>query len=641
MKKFVRVQAMLLLVFLTSAQYIFAQQNLQKQVSLDVKQQRIDQVLELLSNKGDFYFSYNSRLFKRDSLVSISVQQKSVKYILDQLFSEKLQYIESGRYIILRPRPVTLQLQTEQGVDEKFVQVKGWVLDDLTGERVGYASVYDRRFLASALTNDAGYFALRFRNRKGGAQLYVSKESYKDTSLYISLERDHKLTIPLVPVLPEGQIITVSPMDYLRPDTVIVKVEIDTNVLKYMPLLNVKKVEDNPIASFLLSARQKWQSMNLKNFFAERPFQLSLIPGLSTQGKMSGQVVNNFSFNVLGGYTGGVNGAEIAGLFNINKKRVQYVQVGGLFNFTGESVLGFQVGGVHNMVLDSATGFQLGGVWNHVGRAMSGMQVGGVGNFVGRDAKGFQVGGVINLTAGNMKGAQAAGVFNIAGKGIDGVQFSGVINVAGKGMKGVQAAGVMNISTKTIRGTQVAGVINYAKKVYGTQIGLINISDSSNAVNFGLLNIVFKGYHKLSIATNEVQPLNIAIKTGHPRFYNILTVGGDPKLNDRFFSFGYGLGSELRIAKWLSFNPSITSEYIYQGSWDYFNSLNKFHADVHFRITKWFSIFGGASASGYYTKQTIPGKGYRLLEYQHFNNKYTLSDNVNGWIGWNVGVHLF
>ena len=46
--------------FLNTA--INGQANLQKNVSLEVNNQRLDNVLEILSNKGDFYFSYNSSI---------------------------------------------------------------------------------------------------------------------------------------------------------------------------------------------------------------------------------------------------------------------------------------------------------------------------------------------------------------------------------------------------------------------------------------------------------------------------------------------------------------------------------------------------------------------------------------------------
>ena len=56
------------LFFINTA--IDGQAILQKNISLDVNKQRLDNVLEILSNKGDFYFSYNSSIIKKDSLVS-------------------------------------------------------------------------------------------------------------------------------------------------------------------------------------------------------------------------------------------------------------------------------------------------------------------------------------------------------------------------------------------------------------------------------------------------------------------------------------------------------------------------------------------------------------------------------------------
>ena len=67
------------LIFINAATY--GQANLQKNISLEVNRQRLDNVLEILSNKGDFYFSYNSSIIKKDSLVSFRASNKTVKEI--------------------------------------------------------------------------------------------------------------------------------------------------------------------------------------------------------------------------------------------------------------------------------------------------------------------------------------------------------------------------------------------------------------------------------------------------------------------------------------------------------------------------------------------------------------------------------
>ena len=61
---------------------IDAQNPLNRTISLQVNRQRLDNVLEIISNKGDFYFSYSSNIIKKDTLVSFNYANKSVSFIL-------------------------------------------------------------------------------------------------------------------------------------------------------------------------------------------------------------------------------------------------------------------------------------------------------------------------------------------------------------------------------------------------------------------------------------------------------------------------------------------------------------------------------------------------------------------------------
>ena len=156
------------------------------------------------------------------------------------------------------------------------------------------------------------------------------------------------------------------------------------------------KVEKTWLAKVFLSSRQRVQSLNLSKFFADKPFQFSLTPGLGTHGLMGAQVINKFSLNILGGYTAGVNGVEIGGLFNIVKKDVHKLQVGGIFNVVGGEVKGVQIGGLHNKVLDSVIGLQIAGFNNKVNGPLTGVQLGGIYNKVNGNVSGLQIAGAVN-----------------------------------------------------------------------------------------------------------------------------------------------------------------------------------------------------------------------------------------------------
>ncbi len=210
-------------------------------------------------------------------------------------------------------------------------------------------------------------------------------------------------------------------------------------------------------------------------------------------------------------------------------------------------------------------------------------------------------------------------------------------------MSGVQIASVANFSNREMRGTQIAGVINYAKKIKGLQIGLINIADSSDGYSIGLINIVLKGYHKLSLSTNELMNTNVAFKTGNRKFYSILQTGMNwGKSDEKIYSFGYGLGSEMRLGKTFSINPEISANYLYLGSWDYLNLLNKFNLNLNVKLGKYVSIFGGPSINAYHSQQPVNIIGYKppMPPSSGFRD-FDFGNRVNGWIGWNAGINFF
>jgi len=609
--KFITVFTLVIFsLFINAATY--GQAILQKNISLDINNQRLDNVLEILSNKGDFYFSYNSSIIKKDSLVSFRASNKTVKEILSILFNTTYEFKESGNYIIIRKAPIRMTLVTQKGVtEEKIYSVSGFVYDEQSGVAINEASIYEKTILASAMTNTEGFFKIKLKSSKTStAELTVSKEYYEDTTIKIQPRYNQEVSITMMPIELPGSTEVITPEDYLTPDSL--KVIADTTENTKPPVITDSvKVQETGIGRFLLSGKQKIQSLNLKNFFATRPFQVSVVPGLSTHGQLSSQVVNNFSLNIFGGYTAGTNGLEIGGLFNIDKKEVKYFQAAGLFNSVGGEVKGFQVAGVNNFVQDG----------------VEGMQAAGINNFV----------------TGKMSGFQVAGIYNHVSDSVKGVQVAGVANFSQEKASGVQIAGVSNISNREMNGVQIAGVVNYTKKLKGVQIGLINIADTSAGYSIGLINIIIKGYHKLSFSANEIQNFSAAFKTGNSKLYSILQAGLNASDSNKVYSFGYGLGSELSLnkKKTLSINPELSSQYLYLGSWDYFNLLNRFNLNLNVKLGKYISLFAGPSYSVYITDQNAGFSGYRFPIPPSDYNITKFSNKVTGWFGWNAGINFF
>jgi hypothetical protein len=621
-----------------------SQNLLDRRISVDAYNQRLADVLKSISIKGNFYFSYNSNIIQRDSIINFSAVNKPIRQVLDQLCGSRYTWQQNNNYIILHkavPQPVVITSQTPN--PEKMYTVTGYIVNSETGEKVSNVSIYEKQHLISTLSNDQGFFKIKLKSRYSTASLTISREMFEDTTVTIQPKYDQQVTIVMMPIATSEPMVTISPVASELPDTIVVKPPVETATgATLLPENN--QVEKTRWGKFLLSAKQNMQSINLKKFFADRSFQLSLTPGLSTHGKLSPQVVNNMSFNILGGYTAGVSMVELGGLFNIDKKDVKYVQAAGLLNATGGSVTGTQLAGLHNNVLKNVTGVQAAGISNFVKGNVTGVQLSSIYNHVGGSVTGVQASNISNHVNKNLIGVQLSSIANHVSDTVKGMQATAIANYAGKSVNGAQLSAIANVTRGEMRGIQIAHFVNYAKKLRGVQIGLVNISDTSEGYSIGLVNIVFKGYHKLVISTNEVLDFNAAFKTGNSKLYSILLTGYRKRKEDstKIFSFGYGFGHEFKLGKKYSLNPEYTSQYMYPGTWKYSNLMNKLYLQFNVKLGKYVSVFAGPSFTVYYSPELKTLSAYKFnipsSSYHTFNLWNT---DVKGWFGWNAGVSIF
>lgn len=586
----------------------FSQNILNREIYANIRQQRLDDALSIISNIAEFNFSYNSNIIKRDSLVNLTAGYYTIREALTQLLGSGYEYKESGNYIILRLVAIKLTsiVQQSPGTDNNIV-ITGYIVNGETGEKISNASIYEPLHLVSSLSDAQGKFSIKLKSRHRSASLSVSKDFFEDTTVTIRPAYNMQLEIALIPVV-NANIQSTSGIYQTTGDGLEIP-RLDTGNIP--DIERQRAVEQTRLARLFLTAKQKAQSLNIRDFFTEKSIQVSIVPGLSTNGNMSSQVISKFSFNVLGGYTGGVEVAELGGIFNINRKNTQFVQAAGVFNLTGGNAKGVQVAGVHNTVLQQMNGIQVGGVSNHVKSNVTGAQIAGVSNITGHDVNGLQLAGVSNHNKGRLKGMQLSGVGNFNKKEVDGIQLS--------------------------------GIVNYTRKLNGVQIGLINIADSSDGYSIGLINIVLKGYHKLSIYTNETTNMNIAFKTGSSKLYSILQAGTNAgNKNGKLYTAGYGLGTDIKLLPWLSVSPELSASLAYLGEWEYTNLLNRFNLQFNAGIGKKISLFAGPAFTLYYSNQTAAVDGYKNPAIYSAAKRNMFNNNrLSGWIGWNAGINLF
>jgi len=583
------------------------QNILNKKISINVSQKKIPEALQVISKEGNFYFSYDSRIVNNDTTISLHMPNATVQDVLNKIFPGAMDYIENGNYLILRRRIATTP--PTPFVNTYFI--KGVVKDANTGMGVQEASVYEKANLSATLTDSDGSFMLKLKTKSSMPLINVSKRNYFDTGIYISLPSNGSIVVNLqnryATLMDSGTITIISPRDtspIVIPDTTLALTRSASLIVD-----SAKMVEHTGLGNFFISAKLKMQSLNLSGFYTTRVYQMSLTPGLSTHGKLSPQVENIISINVLGGYTGGTSAFEVGGLFNIDRRNAQYFQAAGLFNIVGGNLNGFQAAGLHNHVLGNV----------HA----------------------FQAAGISNYDNGNMHGMHVAGIYNHVRDTAGGVQIAGIANYAGKRFSGVQIAGIGNIARGNMNGMQIAGIFNYTKKLNGFQLSLVNIADSSNGFSIGLVNIVKYGMHQVAISTNEVTNTNVDIKTGNKKLYSILHAGYNISNNNKVFSYGYGMGTIVQFNRTLSLQPELKARYLYTGDWDNANILSSLGLNLQVKLAKNIALFAAPVFNLYYTDQTAKVDDYKFPVQPAGFPSVSFSDKVNGWLGFSAGIALF
>jgi hypothetical protein len=560
----------LILVFLALVTTAGAQGFLQKPVTLSIANKRLAEVLKAIGKQGGFYFSYNSKVIPGDKIVSITVVQQTVKETLDRLLGGTCTYKETAGHIIL------------QQAGEKWYTLSGYVLDATTGMAITDASVYERHQLVAALTDQEGYFRIRLLDKFPVASITISKEWYLDTSIVFAAGTDQVCRLP------------VSPIHNIQMNDVVITQK--------------NKVADSWLARLFLSSNLRAQGRNISGYIASRPVQASFIPGLGTHGKLSGQVVNKFSLNVLGGYTAGAKGAEIGGIFNIDREHVEGVQVAGVCNIVGGKTSGVQVAGVYNSALDSV--------------------------------EGVQVAGVINNVAGTATGVVVAGVYNQVRDDMNGTQVSGVVNISNGAVTGIQAAGIANYTKGKLTGIQFAGIFNYVRTFHGMQIGLVNVSDSADGYMLGLVNWAKNGYHKVAVYSNEITHVNVSVKTGNANLYTVFTGGLDIVPGKAAYAFGIGAGRDTRLGKRWMLNTEFSMQHVFLGTWDHPQFIYRLGPSIRYRFGRLLSIYFGPSLSMYEARPVTQVEGYKS-EVMTGDPLFKVNDNLKVWHGFQVGLELF
>lgn len=545
---------------------------LERKVSLELNGKTVKETLKMMEVQGGYQFAYRTDLIDGSLQLTRTYSDKTTRSVLNDLFAGKITYKEKGNYIVLRE-------QSSSG--EKTVLLSGYVSNKESGETVPYATIYDSTSLTSTSSNEYGYYTLTLKNTENPL-IVVRKEGYRDTTIQWAQSGTavHNITLESLPSMADTTTET--------------------------------KEENAKIKWFQRFIPSEEQKSKFKNFSEQlqRKTQVSLLPNIGSNGKLSGKTTVDYSFNTIGGFVGGVRIMEIGGIFNLDWDSVSY--------------------------------FQLAGVFNKVGGHQRGAQFAGVTNINKADVHGAQFAGITNITSGEVIGTQAAGIVNYVDR-FKGAQFAGVANYAYNNSIGAQFAGVFNKSKGKFVGAQVAGLVNIADDIEGAQIGLLNFSNSIDGVPIGFFSYSKQGLHQLELSTNEVFQANIAFKTGVNQFYNTFIGGVHFEGANPTTALGYGIGSSVGISPKSRIFFDLQAMHLQRSTALVRpNGLGKFTMSYQWQLTPLFAIAAGPSFNALITEDSFfPGNDFSTLAPYSLYNYSESGYKLQMWVGGHIALRFF
>ena len=565
---------------------------LERLVTIKAQNLSLGEVFKDISKQADCQFSYNPNIISTEKKVSINAELESVRNVLKNLLGTNFQFKQKGNYLIIQ------RLKSNEQI------ISGYVKDKKTGKNLENVTVYDKKSLVSATTDNTGYYEII--TRKPIEQLSIARFNYGDTSFQLkSLSNNKELSID-VSLMPKTTSLITEQADSNKIAIKILDTPKDPFAEQTLfSILELRRAVRNSV--------EELKRINDRNITDDllRRWHISLAPYVGTNLALSGNVVNDYSFNATVGYSKGNRILEVGAIGNINRSHVRGIQLAGLLNIVGGEMKGVQASSILNRT-NSVRGLQIAGVTNYSDKILRGWQIAGVNNYVD-----FGQGGAI--------------------------QTAGIINKTTFGRTALQIAGITN-QADTV-GIQI-GLLNNANHVRGFQLGLINIADTASGVLLGILNIVKKGYHVLEFSTNDINHLNVAYRTGIKQFYSIYTFGGQPEIVDfkkNILSGGVGFGTSFWFGKTIGFTLDATAHRFWiENILENRGELLKITPAFNIQVTKKIGIALAPVWNNYYlnsknqnlmalsriNKQIIPEKAKALRDWRQ-------------WWGWSVGIRFF
>jgi hypothetical protein len=386
---------------------------LERPITLKLNNEKISTVLDYISKQGGFSFSYNSAIFDVNNRGDITVVNKPVREVLNLIFKGIITYKVRGNYIIL-----------QKNTQKSFFQIiilSGYIIDTQTDKPLSKATIYDPKSLSSTISNEYGFYRIKLSISNLPTKLMITKADYEKRIINIKSVQDTYEVIELTPIIykpfdvPVYEDNSIEKRDnHLNQDLSLESKPIsqpvippfpditDQNLFPTSPIIDSTLYDSRwdefkkKVGKIFVSRSQRINAQNVDDYLG-RKFQVSLLPFLGTNRLLSGSIKNDYSLNLLMGYSGGVRKLEVGGILNGVRNDVQGLQIAGVGNIVGGGVVGGQISSIFNIAGYLDNGIQLSSGFNVIIRESAGWQISPL-NFAHKVVEGGKQIGFINIS---------------------------------------------------------------------------------------------------------------------------------------------------------------------------------------------------------------------------------------------------
>jgi hypothetical protein len=200
---------------------------LEKKITISKQNTTLYEALNLISQKADCYFIYDSQTVESDKRVKLVAQNQPLKQVLDNILENpELTFKVIGQHILIyKVKKETVFTKTPQPVANeadtiKNIVIKGYVFDNESKTAIPFATVGILEENIGTITNNDGYFTLKIPVSFAGSSLVVSHMGHMSQRIPIQLLKEQQVDIYLERrVIPIQEVI----IRYIDPVTIIEK----------------------------------------------------------------------------------------------------------------------------------------------------------------------------------------------------------------------------------------------------------------------------------------------------------------------------------------------------------------------------------------------------------------------------------